>query len=128
MVVVFDCVPALVVVAVIVSVSLAATFVVVTANVALFAPAATVTVAGTVTLALLDLRATDTDPVAATVAFRVTVPVEPVPPETDVGFTETAEINGGKTVVTFVAVEAPAVPVIVTLVDVATQVVEIGNV
>jgi len=56
----------------------------VTVNVAVVAPAATVTLAGTVATAVLVLSATITPPAGAA-AFRVTVPVDDVPPVTDLG-------------------------------------------
>jgi len=52
------------------------------------APAATVTDAGTVAFAEFELRVTDVPPVGAA-PLRVTVPVELVPPKTDVGETVT---------------------------------------
>jgi len=91
-------VPKLVVVAVIVSVSFAETATVVALNVAVEAPAATVTEAGTVVVALLDLSVTVTDPPVATGSTRVTVPAEEDPPATDVGLKLTAVTNGGHTV------------------------------
>ena len=66
----------------------AATAVVVTLNVAVVAPAATVTLAGTVADALLDASVT-TKPPAGAAADKVTVPVLDTPPATDVGFKET---------------------------------------
>ena len=73
-------------VAPIVTVVLPATGVVVTLNVALVAPAATVTLAGTCAAAVLLLdRATTAPPVGAG-PLNVTVPVDEVPPSTDVGF------------------------------------------
>jgi len=54
-------------------------------NVALVAPAATVTLLGTVTKEVLELdRLTDSPPAGAT-ALSVTVPVLEVPPITEVG-------------------------------------------
>ena len=63
--------------------------VVLTVKVAEVLPAVTVTLAGTVTLALLLERATTMPPVGAA-PVNVTVPVELLPAATDVGFTETA--------------------------------------
>jgi len=57
------------------------TGVVVTVKVAVVAPEATVTVAGTVALELLEVRATLTPPAPAAV-FKVTVPVDVFPPTT----------------------------------------------
>lgn len=67
-----------------VAVADAATGVVVMENVAVVAPAGTVTVAGTVARLLLDLRFTTTPPLGATTA-SVTVPVHCVPPVTGSG-------------------------------------------
>jgi hypothetical protein len=58
------------------------------ANVADVAPAGTVTLAGTVADGLLSDSATSTPPVGAA-AFRVTRPVEAVPPTTVAGVTAT---------------------------------------
>jgi hypothetical protein len=65
--------------------------VVVTENVAVVCPAATVTLAGTVADVLLLPSVTTAPPVGAT-ALNVTVPVEPAPPVTLVGFNDTEEI------------------------------------
>lgn len=74
----------------IVAATFAGTDVVAIANVAVFAPAATVTLAGTTAAALLLARATTAPPVGAT-ASKVTVPVEPlILPTTLVGVTERA--------------------------------------
>jgi hypothetical protein len=75
---------------VIVAAAFAVTDVVVIANVAVLAPPATVTPAGTTAAALLLARVTAAPPVGAT-ASRVTVPVEPVPPTTLAGAMETPE-------------------------------------
>ncbi len=75
-------------VAVIVLDVFAATAVVVTVNVAVVAPAATVTLAGTVADALLDASVT-TRPPAGAADDNVTVPVLDAPPATDVGFNVT---------------------------------------
>jgi len=81
-------------VAVIVDDALLDTRLVVTVNVAVVAPAATVTVAGTVAAAvLLLLRVTTAPPVGAG-PFSVTVPVDELPPVTDVGFKLT-ELGAG---------------------------------
>jgi hypothetical protein len=61
------------------------TAVVVTVNVAVVAPAATETDAGTVPAALLDVSATARPPVGAALLI-VTVPVDGLPPTTEVGF------------------------------------------
>ena len=62
-----------------------ATTEVVTVNVAVVAPAATVTFAGVVEDALLSDRVTTAPPAGAGL-FNVTVPVEEVPPNTVAGF------------------------------------------
>ena len=73
------------------------TVTVVAVKVALVALAATVTFAGTVAALLLLCNATEIPPVGAG-PVRVTVPVEELPPTTDVGFMLTAESAGGFTV------------------------------
>ena len=72
------------------------TTVVVTENVAVDCPAATVTLAGTAAAVLLLPSVTTAPPVGAT-ALNVTVPVEPAPPVTLVGFNDTEEIVTGST-------------------------------
>jgi hypothetical protein len=62
------------------AVLLAVTEEVVTVNVALVAPAATVTFAGTVATAVLLLVSVTNAPLAGAGAFNVTVPVDEVPP------------------------------------------------
>ena len=69
------------------------TALVVTVNVALLAPAATVTLAGTVAVAVLLVRATAAPPVGAG-PLSVTVPVEEDPPFTVVGLSATDESVG----------------------------------
>ena len=72
----------------------ALTLLVFTVNVALLAPAATVTLAGTVAAAALPLiRETDAPPLGAG-PLSVTVPVEGDPPVTLVGFSVSEEIVG----------------------------------
>jgi hypothetical protein len=104
---------------------------VVIAKVPVVEPAATVAVEGTVTAALLEVRATDTPPVGAA-TFSVTVPVEPAPPATDVGATDTDETVGPVMARLVVAVRVPAsggvVAVIVDVAFVATAVVVTVNV
>jgi hypothetical protein len=65
---------------------LLATGVVVTVNVAVVAPAATVTDAGTCATAVLLLVSVTTAPPAGACPLSVTVPVEGLPPTTEVGF------------------------------------------
>lgn len=55
-------------------------------NVAEVCPAATVTLAGTVAAAVLELLSDTAAPPAGAAAVRRTVPVEVAPPETVVGF------------------------------------------
>jgi hypothetical protein len=66
------------------------TAVVVTVNVALELPAATVTLRGTVAAALL-LDSDTTMPPVGAAPVKVTVPVEGLPPTTLVGFNDTAD-------------------------------------
>lgn len=69
------------------------TEVVVTVKLALVAPAATVTLVGTV--AALELSESETTaPPGGAAALKVTVPVEELPPTTLVGFSDTAESVG----------------------------------
>jgi hypothetical protein len=63
----------------------AVTLLVVTANVALLAPAATVTLAGTVAAAVLPLERETAAPPLEAGPLRVTVPVEGDPPVTLIG-------------------------------------------
>jgi hypothetical protein len=60
-------------------------------KVALVAPAATVTLAGTVATAVLLLASDTRIPPAGAAALSVAVPVDPLPPATDDGFTDTAD-------------------------------------
>jgi hypothetical protein len=71
-----------------------ATTEVVTVNVAVVAPAATVTFAGVVEDALLSDKVTTAPPAGAGL-FNVTVPVEGLPPNTVAGFMATAAIPLG---------------------------------
>ena len=84
-------------------------------NVAVVAPWATVTDAGTVALELLEFNGTTTPPEGAA-AERVTVPVEEIPPTTAVGFTEIEFSVGGVSVNVAVLDTLPKVPVSVTAV------------
>jgi len=89
-------------------------------NVAVVEPAGTVTVAGTVAAALLELSVTEVPPAGAA-AESVTVPVELArPPTTEVGFKETPDRPPGVTVSVPVAVFVPVAPVTVTAVLEAT--------
>ena len=94
-------------VAVIVADVAALTAAVVTVNVAVDAPAATVTLAGTVADALLLERLTTIPPVGAGEP-SVIVPVAFVPPFTAVGFTETAVRTPAGTEIDLVASVFPA--------------------
>ena len=67
-------------------------------NVALVAPAATVTFAGTVAAAVLLLPSVTTAPPAGAALLNVTVPVEEAPPVTAAGLTDTEETVGAFTV------------------------------
>jgi hypothetical protein len=69
-----------------VSEALLATGLVVTVNVAVVALAATVTLAGTRAAAVLLLDSVTTAPLAGAGPFSVTVPVDELPPSTEVGF------------------------------------------
>ena len=101
------------------------------ANVALVAPAATVTLTGAVAAVLL-LDSATPNPPAGAVAVNVTVPCAETPPVTLVGLTDTAESDagagGGVTVSVAVFVAPPALPVIVTGVDAPTALVATLNV
>jgi hypothetical protein len=114
-------------VAVIVADAFAATAVVVTVNVAIVAPAATVTLAGTVADALLDASVT-TKPPAGAAADNVTVPMLDAPPATDVGFNVT-DVSDAAVIVRLAVCEAPDnVAVIVAAAFAATAVVVTVNV
>lgn len=73
-------------------------------KVAVVAPAATVTLAGTVAAALLLDSVTIAPPAGATLP-NVTVPVDPLPPTTAVGLTVKFESTGG--LIVSVAVRVP---------------------
>jgi hypothetical protein len=80
-------------------------------NVAVVAPAATDTVAGTVAAALLEVSATNPPPAGAALA-RVTVPVDEYPPPTEVGLKEMVETGTGLTVTR----DAPPPPLYVAVI------------
>jgi len=104
---------------VIVAVALLETATVVTVKVAVVAPAATVTEAGTVADAELPLRVTVTPPVGAALLI-VTVPVEEFPPTTELGLRVTDD-GVGAVIVKFAVGEAPLkLAVIVAAVVVVT--------
>ena len=122
----------------ILAVTSAATALVGILNVTVVAPAATVTVAGTVALALSEVKATDRPPVGAG-PLMVTVATEGVPPATDVGFSETplrtaeltvraAEAVPALIVAVFDAVTGTVVTVKVVDVEPAGTVTEAGTV
>jgi hypothetical protein len=104
-----------------------ATAVVLIVNVVDVAPAATVTLDGRVALVLLDARPMTMPPVGAAEP-KVTVPVEDVPPTTEVGDTDTPVKTVGVIVRLAVAELLPTDAVIVAEVDVATAVVAIVKV
>ena len=64
-------------------------------TVALVAPTGTVTLAGTVATAVLLLESVTSAPPEGAAAVKVTVPVEKLPPTTDVGLTLTADRLAG---------------------------------
>lgn len=114
-------------VAVIVLAVFAATAVVVTVKVAVVEPAATVTLDGTVAVALLDASVT-TKPPAGAAADSVTVPVLEAPPATDVGFNVT-DVSDAAVIVRLAVWETPdSVAVIVADAFAATAVVVTVNV
>ena len=73
----------------------AATALVLTVNVALVAPAATVTLGGVLATVVLLLESATVAPPAGAAPLSVTVPVEEFPPVTLVGFSESDERVGG---------------------------------
>ena len=85
------------------------TALVLTVNVALLAPAATVTVTGTVAAAVLPLIRETTAPPVGAGPLSVTVPVEGDPPVTLVGFSVSEErVRAGGSTVSEAVLVAPA--------------------
>lgn len=74
-----------------------------TVNVAVVAPAATVTDAGTVAFVVSELTSVVMTPPVLALPFRVTVPVEVVPETTEAGFKVTVAMSAGLTVIGAVA-------------------------
>jgi hypothetical protein len=109
----------------------AVTAVVFTVNVALVAPAATVTLAGTVAAAA-PLERLTTAPLLGAGPLSVTVPVEEEPPVTLLGLSTIEDrvggVPAGVTVSVAVCVDVPRVALIVTGVDAVTAVVFTVNV
>jgi hypothetical protein len=106
----------------------AATALVLTVNVALVAPAATVTLAGTVTTEVLLLESVITLPPVGANMFRMTVPVDVVPPVTEFGFKLTDDNETGGFTVSVALCVPLYVPEIVTEVVVPTATVVTVNV
>src|SRR6266481_4516662 len=106
------------------------TALVLTVNVALLAPAATVTVAGTVAVDVLLLERETTAPPVGAGPLSVTVPVEGDPPVTLVGFSVSEErVRAGGSTVSEAVLVAPAYDAeIVTGVEVVTALVLTVNV
>ena len=104
------------------------TALVVTANVALVAPPATVTIAGTFADDGLSVDKDTTAPPPGAGPLSVTVPVEGLPPTTLDGFRERDASEGGFTVRVAVLVTTPYKAEIVTAVEPDTGVVVTGNV
>ena len=110
-----------------------ATALVLTVNVALVAPAATVTVDGTLATVVLLLESVTSAPPDGAAPLRVTIPVEEFPPVTLVGFSVSAESVGagggaGVTVSEADLVTPPYAAEILTVVDAATALVLTVNV
>jgi len=104
-----------------------ATELVVTAKLALLAPAATVTLAGTVATAAFELERLTRSPPLGAALVKVAVPVAEPPPVTVEGLSVIAlRLAGGgtgSTVRVVVRVTPPPVPVIVIAVELATELV-----
>jgi hypothetical protein len=105
-----------------------ATGLVLTVNVAVVAPAATVTSDGTVATVVLLLDSETTAPPLGAGALRVTVPLDEFPPITLVGLTLSALTEGGVTVRDAVRVTPSCEPEMVTEVEVPTGLVLTVNV
>jgi len=103
------------------------TTLVVTVNVAAVAPAATVTLAGTVAADVLLLETATTAPPAGAGPFKVTVPAEENPPVTVDGFSVSEAGTGGRMVSAAVCVD-PKDPEMVAVVKAATAPVATVNV
>src|SRR5207247_438380 len=111
----------------------AATALVLTVNVALVAPAATVTLEGTLAAVVLLLESVTTAPPVGAAPLSVTVPVEEFPPVTLVGFSVNEEsVGAGPYTTLFLSeadlVTAPYAAEMVTVVDAATALVLTVNV
>ena len=104
-----------------------ATGVVVTVNVVVVAPAATVTVAGTFAAAVLLLDRITTAPPVGAAWVSVTVPVEEVPPVTEAGLSPMLLRTPANTV-RLALWTAPWLPEMVTVVFTATELVVTVNV
>ena len=101
------------------AVDVAGTADVATVNVALKAPAATVTVAGVVAMGSLDDKLTTAPPVPAG-PVRVTVPVDGVPPTTEAGLSVTLRGTGVVMVRVSASETVPSFAVIVAVVAAVT--------
>lgn len=86
----------------------------ITVNVAVVAPALTVTLAGTRAAAVLLLESATTVPPVGAILLSVTLPVDDVPPTTLLGLRVTEASDGGFTVSVPVLLKPAYVPVIVT--------------
>jgi hypothetical protein len=106
---------------------LSATALVPMLKVALVAPAATVTLAGSEVAPLLSESATCAPPTGAG-PFSVTVPVTAVPPVTLAGLTLSAEMTGGSTVSDTFTVAPPEEAEMLTAVEAATGLVATAKV
>jgi hypothetical protein len=112
---------------VIVTEAFAATGLVVTLNVAELALAGTVTLAGTLAAPVLLLESVTTDPADGAGPVNVTVPVDEVPPVTEVG-TKLTALSVGAATVNVADLETPKTAPIVTEVLAVTGVVVIVKV